>query len=182
MNKLEFIETLRHYLSSMPEEERNELLRDYDAHFMYGLQNGKTEADIARELGDPLTLAREAVGDHFLPPPPWSPPRRDIPRFVGVTIALFFLNLMIALPVFASVWAAFVALCAATVGAFLSPVAFVADSIFESGFALHKLFVAIGSIGIGMLLLPLVRFVGKWLIFATVKYGQWNYKIWRGRS
>ncbi|WP_127580512.1 HAAS signaling domain-containing protein [Paenibacillus koleovorans] len=182
MNKQEFIETLRHYLASMPEEERNELLRDYDAHFMHGQQSGKTEAYIARELGDPLTLAREAVGDQFLPPPPWSPPRRDTPRFMGVSFLLFFLNAMIAIPVFASVWAVFVAVCAVTLTTFLSPFILVAESIFENGYAHYKLFMAIGLLGVGMLLLPLVRFVGKWLLFITVQYGLWNVKTWKGRA
>jgi uncharacterized membrane protein len=181
MSKQEFIETLRHYLASLPEDERNELLRDYEAHFMFGLQNGKTEAEIVRELGDPLALAREAVGDSFLPPPPWSPPRRDIPRFIGVSILLFFLNIMIAIPVLASVWAAFVSLCAITIAAILSPLALAAETILYGGFGLHKLFIAIGMIGVGMLLAPLVRYLGKWLAFVTVKYGQWNYKTWRGR-
>jgi uncharacterized membrane protein len=182
MNKQEFIETLRHYLAPLPEDERNELLRDYEAHFEYGQQSGKTEAEIARELGDPLALARDTVGAEFLPPPPWVPRRTDIPRFIGVSILLFFLNLMFAIPIFVPIWAAFIAVCASTVAALLAPVAFVIDFALNGSFIPGKLFAAIGMTGIGMLLAGALRFIGKWLIFITVSYGKWNYKTWKGRS
>jgi uncharacterized membrane protein len=182
MNKQEFIETLRHYLAPLPEEERNELLHDYEAHFIYGQQSGKTEAEIAKELGDPLALAREALGADFLPPPPWSPPRRDIPRFIGVSILLFFMNLMFAIPIGASIWAFFIALCALTITFVLAPVALVIETIMYGGFMPGKLFVAIGMTGIGMLLATAVRYIGKGLLFLTVRYGKWTYKTWRGRS
>jgi uncharacterized membrane protein len=182
MNKQEYIETLRHYLAPLPEDERNELLRDYEAHFEYGQQNGKTEAEIARELGDPLALARDTVGADFLPLPPWAPRRTDIPRFIGVSILLIFMNLMFAIPIFASIWAAFISVCVATVAAVLAPVAFVVEIALFGDFIPGKLFAVIGMTGIGMLLAVAVRYIGKWLIFITVSYGKWNYKTWRGRS
>jgi uncharacterized membrane protein len=182
MNKQEFIETLRYYLVSLPEDERNELLRDYDAHFIYGVQNGKTEAEISRELGEPLALAREAVGTELLPPPPWAPRRRDIPRFIGVSILLFFLNVMLAIPVFSSLWAAFISICASAIAGFLAPLALVLESALYGGYTPSKLFIAIGMIGIGMLLVALARYIGKGLLFITMKYGKWNYKTWRGTN
>jgi uncharacterized membrane protein len=182
MNKMEFIETLRNYLVSMPEDDRNELLRDYEAHFIYGRQNGKTEAEIARELGEPLELAREAVGAEFLPPPPWAPRRRDIPRFIGVTILLFFLNVMFAIPVLASIWAAFIAICSTALACILAPIALVLETLMYGDYSPGKLFVAIGMVGIGMLLAIAARYMGKGLLFLTVNYGKWNYKTWRGRN
>jgi uncharacterized membrane protein len=181
MKKQEFIETLRYYLTSMPEDERNELLHDYEVHFIHGQQNGKTETEIAAELGEPIALAREAVGAELLPPPPWAPPRRDIPRFIGVSILLFFLNTMFAIPVFASLWAVFVSICGFAIAGLLSPLALVLESALYGGYTPSKLFIAIGMIGIGMLLAALARYIGKGLLFITVRYGKWNYKTWRGR-
>lgn len=182
MNKHEFIETLRHYLAPLPADERNELLRDYEAHFIYGQQSGKTEVEIARELGEPLALAREAVGADFLPPPPWIRPRRDIPRFIAVTIMLFFMNLMLAIPIGASIWAVFISLCATTLAFVLAPVAFVIETALYGQFLTGKMFFAIGMTGIGMLLSIAAFYLGKKLILITVQYGKWNYKTWRGRS
>jgi uncharacterized membrane protein len=182
MNKQEYIETLRHYLAALPEDERNELLHEYEAHFRYGQQSGKDEVDIIRELGDPLTLAREAIGPDFLPPPAWSPPRRDIPRLIGVSILLFFMNTMLAIPIGATIWAVFISFCALALAGFLSPVALVGETLLYGEFMLTKLFLAFGMMGFGMLLAAALRYVGKGLLFNTANYLQWNYKTWRGKS
>lgn len=181
MNKQEFIETLRHYLASMPTDERNELLREYEAHFIYGQQSGKTEAEIAKELGDPLTLARDTVGPDFLPPPPWAPQRSDTPRLIGVTLLLFFMNIMLVIPIGASIWAAFISLCAAAISGILSPLALLVDTLLYGEFAIYKLFLAIGMTGIGMLLSSAAFYLGKGLWIVTLRYLKWNYKTWRGR-
>ncbi|WP_239615750.1 HAAS signaling domain-containing protein [Cohnella mopanensis] len=181
MNKQEFIATLHHYLAALPEEERNELLRDYEAHFIYGQQHGKTEVEIARELGDPLVLAREIVGPDFLPPPPWVAPQHDTARTIGVSIVLFFLNLF-ALPVFLTLWAAFVAVCASAIAGVLSPVMLVLEGVLYGGYTNFKLFISIGMVGAGMLLAALAQLLFKGLLLMTVKYFKWNNKTWKGRS
>lgn len=180
MNKQEFIETLRHYLVSLPVDERNELLRDYEAHFIYGQQYGKSEAEIARELGDPLTLARDIVGADFLPQPPWAP-GRDTPRLIGVTIVLFFLNLF-ALPVIAAMWAAFAAICLMAIAGMLSPIILALESALYGGYTPFKLFMAIGFVGIGMLFAGLSRTAGIGLISGMAKYGRWTSRTWKGRA
>lgn len=182
MNKQEFIESLRHYLAALPDDERNELLRDYEAHFIYGQQNGKTEAEISKELGDPLALAREALGADFLPSMAWSPPRRDIPRFIGVSILLFFMNIMLAIPIGAAIWAAFISICAVAISFVLAPIALVLETVLYGDFLPGKLFAVIGLTGMGMLLSAGAFYIGKGLISLTLNYGKWNYKTWRGRS
>lgn len=182
MNKQEYIETLRYYLSSLPEDEQSELLRDYEAHFVHGLQQGRTEAEIISELGNPAELAREAIGSDFLPPPPKPRARPDMARLISVSILLFFLNIMFAIPIIASIWAVFISLCATAVACLLSPVALILETVIYNGYEPHKLFVMIGMIGFGMLLAGLSRHLGKWLILATTNYGKWNYKTWRGRD
>lgn len=67
MNRMEFIALLETNLSALPPEERAELLEDYEAHFSIGLENGKTEQEIAQELGDPVELAKEALGNRYVP-------------------------------------------------------------------------------------------------------------------
>lgn len=67
MNKNEFIALLRAHLSVLPPEEQNELLEDYEAHFEFGLQSGKTEEEIVLELGEPAELAKEALGNRYIP-------------------------------------------------------------------------------------------------------------------
>jgi len=59
MTRLEFLDTLRRRLSGLPQAEIDELIADYAAHFADGKAAGRSEADIAAALGDPMRLARE---------------------------------------------------------------------------------------------------------------------------
>ena len=59
MTKSEFLDTLRHRLAGIPQAEIDELIADYATHFADGMAAGRSEADIAAALGDPMRLARE---------------------------------------------------------------------------------------------------------------------------
>ncbi|MGG0813855.1 DUF1700 domain-containing protein [Paenibacillus alvei] len=61
MHKQLFMLQLKMGLLSLPEAERNEILAEYDAHFEFSKQQGRTEEEIARELGDPEELAAELL-------------------------------------------------------------------------------------------------------------------------
>lgn len=59
MTKAEFLDTLRRRLAGLPPSEIDELVSDYATHFADGLAAGRSEAEIAAALGDPMRLARE---------------------------------------------------------------------------------------------------------------------------
>ena len=59
MTRAEFLDTLRRRLSGLPPSEIDELVSDYAAHFADGMAAGRSEAEIAAALGDPMRLARE---------------------------------------------------------------------------------------------------------------------------
>jgi uncharacterized membrane protein len=59
MTRQEFLDTLRRRLSGLPQAEIDELIADYATHFADGKAAGRSEADIAAALGDPMRLARE---------------------------------------------------------------------------------------------------------------------------
>lgn len=59
MTKAEFLDTLRRRLAGLPPSEIDELVADYATHFADGMAAGRSEADIAAALGDPMRLARE---------------------------------------------------------------------------------------------------------------------------
>src|SRR5476651_426927 len=59
MTRAEFLDTLRRRLSGLPPSEIDELVSDYAAHFADGIAAGRSEAEIAAALGDPMRLARE---------------------------------------------------------------------------------------------------------------------------
>ncbi|GAE04899.1 DUF1700 domain-containing protein [Paenibacillus sp. JCM 10914] len=73
MTKQQFIAILESRLAPLPPHERKEFIQDVESHFIIGMQNGRNEQEIARELGDPFEMAKEALGDRFIemdPPPP----------------------------------------------------------------------------------------------------------------
>lgn len=57
MNKKEFIDKLKIHLQGMPESEIQDILSDYEEHFDIGISKGKSEEEIAKELGDPIDIA-----------------------------------------------------------------------------------------------------------------------------
>ena len=69
MNKREFLDLLRYYLRSYPANIINDMVADYEEHFRIGAENGKTETEIAAELGSPKDIADEFFM-HERPPRP----------------------------------------------------------------------------------------------------------------
>lgn len=59
MTQTDFLETLHQRLAGMPQDDIDDIMADYAAHFAEGLAAGRSEEDIATALGDPLRLARE---------------------------------------------------------------------------------------------------------------------------
>jgi len=57
MNKDEYLEKLTRLLKDMPKEDKEDILLDYEEHFMVGLEKGRTEEEISKALGDPETVA-----------------------------------------------------------------------------------------------------------------------------
>ena len=59
MTRAEFIDRLKEGLVGLPTTTANEIIADYQTHFDDGLAAGRTEAEVAAALGDPVRLARE---------------------------------------------------------------------------------------------------------------------------
>jgi len=203
MNKSEFMDTIRRDLAPLTEQERNELLARCEDCFRVGLQQGRTEEEIAAELGYSGTAAEQGRDQPLadwphpglqqripLPPPPriapvakkTNPPDRDVPRILGVAVLLFFLNALLAIPIFAALGSSFIAVCAAAFATLLSPLALIAETTLYGDFTNAKLMLSLGMVGIGMILADLALLFGKGLFIATKKYAGWNYRTLKGRT
>ncbi|XID91198.1 DUF1700 domain-containing protein [Paenibacillaceae bacterium WGS1546] len=193
MNRSAYFEKLAYDLRRLPEDERNELLLRCEAVFEAGLRQGMSEAEIVRRLSEPTAPNEYFEPGEPVPPPPWtspppwpSPPPapagRDWPRIFGVGALLFFLNVLLAIPIFAALWAVVVSVWATVAALVLSPLALLLEHFLYDDYAPNKMFLALGLVGVGMLLAGLARLFGKGLAFATKAYAGWNYKTWRGRT
>jgi uncharacterized membrane protein len=66
MNKGEYLEKLKELLKELPEEDREDIISDYEEHFQIGLENGRTEEELSRALGDPKTLVKQVKAEYMI--------------------------------------------------------------------------------------------------------------------
>jgi len=59
MNKKEFLKILSRELRGIPEEERSDIIIEYEEHFEAGINRGRSEKDMANSIGNPVMIARE---------------------------------------------------------------------------------------------------------------------------
>lgn len=109
----EFLNVFYASLKHMRTEEKQEILQDFREHFEVGLSSGKTEEEIAVELGDPRQLARmysaESAADRAAETKGFSDTFRMIGAIISYKIGgglliflLYFITLSAALMLFAS--------------------------------------------------------------------------------
>lgn len=210
MNRVQFITLMQKGLYPLDAQERKELISDYEQHFDIGLSEGKSEEEIALELGKPEDLIKEILGERYSDShdnlsqdrwytisslsddksyygAPYSRVKSQRPptftwRFF-TAIGLLFLNLIIALPIFAVIWSFWISIAAASISGSLAPVLAVLDfTIQKKQVVLPEVFVSITLLGIGIL----IGIFALWLVkpFAgwTARYCRWNMIILKGRN
>lgn len=94
MNQNEFLSRLRQELYGLPKEEIHDIIQDYKEHFQVGLSKGKSEEEIARELGNPRTIAKDFINSNDIPRQ--RPVKKDN-RLRNILIVI--LVIMIGLPI-----------------------------------------------------------------------------------
>lgn len=200
MNKEQFLFRLHGGLAALPPQTRKELMADYEDHFRSGLEHGKSEEEIAFELGSPEELAQEAL--EFQPKSdgrvrPAASAHTDTPPsdFVFANTAsqrrasfslvrlvmLVFWN-MIAVPLWAAAWALAAGLAAVVLALLASPLLFAADSVLNQDWNTAQFYAVLLMLGVGMLVvgpfLKLLRFT----LRSMGRYVLWNARFVMGRN
>ncbi|MDF2884431.1 MAG: hypothetical protein K0R54_4998 [Clostridiaceae bacterium] len=187
MNKEKFMEILKSSLGDMPQDEINDILYDYNEHFEIGINKGKTEEEICKELGDPRNIGKSYRASMAVERAEEHPSTKNLFSAVLAAIALGFFNLVIVLGPFLAVVGIIIGFFAASAGIFIAGIASVIG-IFIAPFMpsyVHTMGIngfAIFFIGIGMSALGALMFIGVcWLAKCfyklTVKYLNWNINI-----
>jgi uncharacterized membrane protein len=163
MSKEQFLQGLRRSLGRMTDEERREVLSDYEEHFRMGAADGKSEEEIARSLGNPRVIGKSYSIDALLEDPKEGGrvAATSVLRAVFASISLTFFNVIFTLGPFlaligvmAGLWAAAVSLLLAGVVVVLAPLAAVIVPTFVSlaGMgAAFLIFAGAGVAGLGLL-------------------------------
>ena len=133
MNKEGFLLELKRSLRVMSEEERRDVLSDYEEHFRMGAAEGASEESICRSLGNPRVIGTSYAIDTLLEERQESGELRatSVLRALLASISLTFFNLFFILGPFlallgimAGFWAVAVSLPLAGIALMLAPLAF----------------------------------------------------------
>ena len=179
MTRAEFMARLRRGLVGMPAAAAAEIVADYESHFDDGVQDGRTEAEVAAALGDPDRLARELRAESTAQR--WTQeqnPSAAVGAIFGL-IGLGALDILILLPIVLPVFGTVLTVLLMGVFVFIGgAVALVVGPFMGGpGGAFAAVLLGIGIMGIGMFMTGLGALLTKWLVDATVWYARLHYRV-----
>jgi uncharacterized membrane protein len=196
MNKREFLHILEMSLSDFTDEEKREILYDYEEHFRIGEQNGKSEAELIKELGDPNNIANQYRTSNYKENSeiPKNNKEEDRPIIISMiaVCGLLLFNLMFIFGPFIGIVGVIIALYAGTIALILGGIAMTFGMLLTPFFSLYislpngfsclaMILFGIGTVALGLLFLIGMYYVGTYFYKGTVKYINWNLKIIKGR-
>ena len=181
MNRKQFLSKLESSLKSLPANERQDILQDFEEHFTIGLQEGKTEEQISTSLGSPHQIAKDMVAAYHLERVETKATFGNILRAVWATIGLGFFNLAIVL-------GPFIALAGIIFSGWITGIVFLASPflflinilLYPETFTLFYLFVSIATCGIGFFVVIGMYFATRTLMQGFIRYLRWNVNLIKG--
>ena len=97
MNKEQFLKQLNDSLTRLSLEEREDILQDYEEYFEIGMEEGKSEQEISKSLGNPRQISKELMASYHLGQVEQTTSAGNVMRAVWAVIGLGFFNLVIVL-------------------------------------------------------------------------------------
>ena len=181
MNRKQFLSLLKQQLSHLPEEEKADILSDYEEHFEIGLSEGKTEEEIAARLGAPIQIAKDLLLSNSIGEVERNPNAGNIGKVIIASLSLSLFNLIIVLGPAVALAGILIAGWAACF-AFVSAPLMQAAGYLLSGntFYAFEFFICIALSGFGILFAYGMYMATRWSSKAFIKYCKWNYTIIRG--
>ncbi len=184
MNKAEYMLRLERAIIRLSKTARDEILYDYEEHFRLGLEAGKSEEEISRELGTPEEIAAPYV-ENLPPPPPqgqtYAAYQPNVPKTepsslqkLAVAILVILVNAMFIIPAAGGtlfgLWAAYGGVC---IGFFAGGIALIVSTFFAPAFQVALIFFGLALLAITIPLCygfyKVSAFLGK-LIVKYVKF------------
>lgn len=95
MNRIEFISKLDNSLKGISYEDKKEIIYDYEEHFTVGIEQGKTEDEIANDLGDPKFIAKQFRNDYFIKRAENNKSASNLMNAIFASVGVGFLNLLL---------------------------------------------------------------------------------------
>ena len=181
MTKAQFLTKLASLLAKLPEQERDDILRDYEEYFAFAMEEGKSEQDVVQALGTPKQLAKELTAAYYMEEVEKNESFRGIFRAAWAGVGLGFMNITFMLGPYIALLGVLAAFWISAFGFVVTPVLFVAKILLtDAPFHLHELFTVMLLTGIGLLLGIALYYVTMALKKWTIRYLKFNIKIVKG--
>ncbi len=196
MNKEEYLNKLTKLVRKLPKDDREDIISDYEEHFRIGIENGRTEEEISKALGNPEIVARQIRAEYMIKKAEDKPSASSILEAVLAVTALGILNLVfVAIPalgvgaiILSLVVTGFVVIFMGIL-TILSPIL---QPIFPQYIHLPihagivgTLIMIVGGIGlilVGTFLVVIMTYVAKWFYNIAIRYLKSNLRSIKERT
>lgn len=183
MNKNEYLTKLKNELGNVDNIAKDEIIYDFTEHFDAGLEQGKTEEEIAEALGDPRVNAKQYRAEYIVQQAHKNSSGVNVFRAIFAAISLGFFNLIFMLPIFAVIFSIIVSLFAISLSLTFSGFAVILATILDPLIPWTQINPAILIFGsVSITALGLLFGIGtiqltKWCLRATAGYIKANIKV-----
>ena len=191
MNKKEFLDNLSKYLRGIPGEDEQDIISDFEEHFEMGKNEGRTEEDLAKSLGDPKALANQLKANIMVVQAEKETTAVNITRAVFASLGLGFFNLIFVLGPFIGVLGILAGLFATAVGITASGITGLLGTIFSPLFPEYfnlivnpavAIFASIGLICFGILFFIGGIYLTRGFFRLFIRYIKFNARIVTGKE
>lgn len=185
MTKDQYLQELEVVLKGLPQDERREILADYEEHFQMAYEDGKSDGEIIEALGSPKHLAKELAAGYYIEQAQNNISFPYIFRAVIAVLSLGFFNLVFVLGPFVGVLGFLAGLYIMDLTLLFTPTIAFFALLFEgvgvvAGF--QAFFIAIGLTSLGVLMAVALFFLSKWLYQLLLQYLRFNLQIIQGKG
>ncbi|MGG2016119.1 HAAS signaling domain-containing protein [Bacillus sp. S10(2024)] len=182
MNKSEFLKQLGSSLKNIPNSEKKDIISEYETHFISGKQDGKSEEEISKGLGNPKTIAKELHVIYAINNADNKRSLKNMIKAIFSVMSLSFLNFIFIIIAFFLLLLFFpilLALIIATPLLLVSPILLIVVGLIKGFHQIHfsDLYSVFVGFLIGLTIAGISYFAIKHLYSLLVKYLKWNLAI-----
>ncbi|SDO73692.1 DUF1700 domain-containing protein [Halobacillus aidingensis] len=178
-----FLQRLKHALSNLPEEEREEIILDYKEYIDSAVGEGRGEEEVISHLGKPEKIAQEIKAETI-----WDSAEKDrsvtqFLRALAASLSISFFNIILVLGPAVGVFTLYVGFLMGSIVLSLSPFVFGFSLLMENAvFIPAEFFLSIVLGSLGVMLTMGLWFAGKKLYLLSLIYLRFNKKMMMGES
>lgn len=182
MNKDNYLKILKKHLGQINNDERQDILNEYETHFLSGKQEGKSEEQISHELGNPKSIAKELKATVAVERAKSNNSISNIFSAMIAVMGLSLLNFFVILFPAVMIFFVIVSLILFTISGLAAPIMLIIKGFIDgfNSIILYDVFMAGLMFGIGLMLVVITIYIIKWMYVVIVKYLKWNVSIVKG--